>query len=34
MAHRHLRFTFHFTPISCAWLNAVEKFFTKLPSGD
>jgi transposase len=27
---RHQRFTFHFTPISCSWLNAVEGFFAKL----
>ena len=27
---RHPRFTFHFTPTSCSWLNAVEGFFTKL----
>lgn len=27
---RHLRFTFHFTPTSCSWLNAVEGFFAKL----
>ena len=24
---RHPRFTFHFTPTSCSWLNAVEGFF-------
>ena len=24
------RFTFHFTPTSCSWLNAVEGFFAKL----
>ena len=39
-AHKHLkvrawldshpRFTFHFTPTSCSWLNAVEGFFAKL----
>ena len=23
--------TFHFTPASCSWLNAVEGFFSKLP---
>ena len=23
---RHPRFTFHFTPSSCSWLNAVEGF--------
>jgi transposase len=27
---RHIRFTFHFTPTSCSWLNAVEGFFAKL----
>jgi hypothetical protein len=27
---RHPRFTFHFTPTSCLWLNAVEGFFAKL----
>ena len=27
---RHVRFTFHFTPTSCSWLNAVEGFFAKL----
>jgi transposase len=27
---RHQRFTFHFTPTSCSWLNAVEAFFAKL----
>jgi transposase len=27
---RHLRWTFHFTPTSCSWLNAVEGFFAKL----
>lgn len=27
---RHARFTFHFTPTSCSWLNAVEGFFAKL----
>jgi transposase len=27
---RHGRFTFHFTPTSCSWLNAVEDFFAKL----
>ncbi|MER8887178.1 transposase, partial [Mesorhizobium sp. M0816] len=26
---RHQRFTFHFTPTSCSWLNAVEGFFAK-----
>ncbi len=27
---RHPRFTFHFTPTSASWLNAVEGFFAKL----
>src|SRR5476651_448938 len=27
---RHPRFTFHFTPTSCSWLNAVEGFLAKL----
>ena len=27
---RHPRFTFHFTPTSASWLNAVESFFAKL----
>jgi transposase len=27
---RHRRFTFHFTPTSSSWLNAVEGFFAKL----
>ena len=27
---RHKRFTFHFTPTSASWLNAVEGFFAKL----
>ena len=27
---RHPRFTFHFTPTSRSWLNAVEGFFAKL----
>ncbi|MGY3105589.1 transposase [Bradyrhizobium sp. LM3.4] len=27
---RHPRFTFHFTPTSSSWLNAVEGFFAKL----
>jgi transposase len=26
----HPRWTFHFTPTSCSWLNAVESFFAKL----
>ena len=29
---RHPRWTFHFTPTSCSWLNAVETFFAKLTS--
>lgn len=29
---RHPRWTFHFTPISSSWLNAVEGFFAKLPA--
>lgn len=28
---RHPRWTFHFTPTSASWLNAVEGFFAKLP---
>ncbi len=28
--HRHPRFTFHFTPTSCSWINAVEGFFATL----
>src|SRR3981189_549346 len=28
---RHPRWTFHFTPKSGSWLNAVEGFFSKLP---
>src|SRR5271165_4210694 len=28
--HRHRRFTFHFTPTSCSWANAVEGLFAKL----
>lgn len=28
--HRHPRWTFHFTPTSSSWLNAVEGFFAKL----
>jgi transposase len=28
--NRHNRFTFHFTPTSCSWLNAIEGFFAKL----
>ena len=27
---RHLRWTFHFTPTSASWINAVEGFFAKL----
>jgi transposase len=27
---RHPRFTFHFTPTSCSWINAVESFFATL----
>ena len=27
---RHPRWTFHFVPTSCSWLNAVEIFFAKL----
>jgi len=27
---RHPRFTFHFTPTSASWINAVEAFFAKL----
>jgi transposase len=27
---RHPRWTFHFTPTSASWLNAVEVFFAKL----
>ncbi len=27
---RHPRFTFHYTPTSASWLNAVEGFFAKL----
>ena len=27
---RHSRWTFHFVPTSCSWLNAVEGFFAKL----
>src|ERR1700746_2012480 len=28
---RHQRFTFHFTPTSCSWANAVEGLVAKLP---
>lgn len=27
---RHQRFTFHYTPPSCSWLKAVERFFSTL----
>jgi hypothetical protein len=27
---RHPRWTFHFTPTSCSWVNAVETFFASL----
>ena len=27
---RYPRWTFHFAPTSCSWLNAVEGFFAKL----
>jgi transposase len=27
---RHPRWTFHFTPTSCSWINAVETFFATL----
>lgn len=27
---RHSRWTFHFVPTSCSWLNAIEGFFAKL----
>jgi hypothetical protein len=27
---RHPRWTFHFTPTSASWLNAVENFFFKM----
>ena len=30
MLTRHPRWTFHFTPTSASWLNAVEGFFAKL----
>ena len=26
---RHPRWTFHFVPASCSWLNAIEGFFAK-----
>jgi hypothetical protein len=28
--NRHRRFSFHFTPTSCSWANAVEGLFAKL----
>ncbi len=31
---RHPHWTFHFTPTSCSWLNAVEGFFAKLTRHD
>ena len=31
---RHPRWTFHFTPTSCSWLNAVENFFATLTKGN
>jgi transposase len=31
-APQHPRWTFHFTPTSASWLNAVEGFFAKLTS--
>jgi transposase len=27
---RHPRWTFHFTPTSASWLNAIENFFSKM----
>jgi transposase len=30
LARRHPRWTFHFTPTSCSWANAVEGFFATL----
>ena len=27
---RHPRWTFHFTPTSASWLNAVENFFSEM----
>ena len=27
---RHPRWTFHYTPTSASWLNAVENFFSKM----
>src|SRR5262249_32275323 len=27
---KHPRWTFHFTPTSCSWLNAIETFFARL----
>ena len=29
---RHPRWSFHFTPTSASWLNAVEGFFAKRPA--
>ena len=31
-SQRHPRVTFHFTPTSCSWANAVEGWFAKLTS--
>jgi transposase len=31
---RHPRWTFHFTPTSCSWANAVESFFATSPAGN
>jgi hypothetical protein len=30
LARHHPRWTFHFTPTSASWLNAVENFFSKM----
>jgi len=30
LSSRHPRWTFHFTPTSASWLNAVENFFPKM----
>ena len=30
---RHPRWTFHFVPTSCSWLNAVEGFSPSCPEG-
>jgi len=27
---RHLHWTFHFTPTSASWINAIEEFFARL----